>query len=198
MKLKQIFSAYDFEKNGGISHLKYCSSCGTECTLKEDGGKERPVCPNCGFVHYKNPSPAVSVLVIDNDRVLLGKRAQGSFEEGKWCLPCGFIEFDEDFLTAAFRETKEETGLEIKIESIIDVTFNFLSKNLHTLVIVLLASVIGGKEEAGDDIASIEWYPLSGPLPEMAFSADKHIIEKYYKTKIKGLAIDADFDILSF
>lgn len=197
MKIKQIFSAYNFQANDGLKELKYCSNCGTECLLKDEGGRQRPICPKCGFVHYKNPSPAVSILVVDNDYVLLGKRAPGSYEEGKWCLPCGFIEFNEDFLSAAIRETKEETGLDVNIESIIDVTFNFLSEKLHTLVVVFLASVIGGKPKAGDDISSLKWYPLTGPLPEMAFTADRHIIEKYFYNGIKGLAIETDFRLIN-
>ena len=109
MQSNQIFATYRYQGNNGLENIKYCSSCGAKYELKEDGGRIRPVCSNCGFVYYKNPSPGVSILIIENQRVLLCKRAPGNFQSGKWCLPCGFIEFDEDFLTAAHREVKEET-----------------------------------------------------------------------------------------
>ena len=67
------------------------------------------------------------------------KAKPGSFKGGKWSLPGGFIEYDEDFLSGGIREIKEETGLNIKINAIISVVSNFLSPKLHTLVIILLA-----------------------------------------------------------
>jgi len=193
MKVKQVFLTDDFQENNSLHHFKYCPSCGAKCVVQEHGGKQRPACIKCGFIHYKNPSPAVSVLIMTNKKILLGRRAYGSFKAGKWCLPCGFIEFDEDFLTAARREVEEETGLIVEILSIISVMSNYLSADLHTLVIVLLAQVIGGELCPGDDIDEVEWFSLSGPLPEMAFEADKDIIARYFQTGINGVPVDIDF-----
>lgn len=193
MKAKQIFSLYNHENHKTLGESKYCSLCGTKCLIKEDGGRERFACPECGFIHYKNPYPAVSVLIVDGDQVLLGKRTTGSFKGDEWCLPCGFIEFDEDFLTAAIREVKEETNLDIEIKSVINVAFNFLSPSIHTLVIVLLAEKIEGELCAGDDLSDLKWFNINDTLPDIAFEADKHIIERYFKTQITGLPIDSDF-----
>jgi len=115
---------------------------------------------------------------------------------GKWSLPGGFIEFDEDFLSAAHREIIEETGLSIKIISIISVVSNFFSPDLHTLVIVLLAQKMSGILQPGDDIVKLEWFPFSGPFPSMAFEADTHIINRYYTTKISGISVDHRFSLL--
>ena len=108
-------------------------------------------------------------------------------------MPGGFIEFDEDFLSAAHREIMEETGLSVEIQSILSVISNFLKPDLHTLVIVLLARIIGGDLSPGDDIVKLEWFPLSGPLPDMAFRADKHVIEGYRETRMAGAPIDPRF-----
>lgn len=157
MSVKQIFVEYDFNGNDGIANLQFCPVCGTQCLPKEDGGRIRPACPTCEFVHYKNPAPGVSVLIIQDNQVLLGKRSGDNFRTGKWCLPCGFIEYDEDFLSAAIREVNEETGLKVEIKSIISVNLNFLVPEIHSLVIVLLGQVIGGSLKAGDDIDSLGW-----------------------------------------
>ena len=192
MKVKQVFSAYNFQERNSLRN-RYCSGCGEECVKKEAGGRERDSCPSCGLIHYENPSPAVSILLVKDEKVLLGKRAHGSFKEGLWCLPCGFIEFDEDFLTAARREVQEETGLISEIESIISVMSNYLTPNLHTIVIVLLAHVIDGELCPGDDLDEVQWFSFSGVLPQMAFEADENIIARYWNTRIKGIPVDEDF-----
>ncbi|MDY6935842.1 MAG: NUDIX hydrolase [Spirochaetota bacterium] len=196
MRPKQVFPSYNWEGNSGIDKLKYCPHCGMECILNKRGGRERPVCQSCGYVHFRNPYPGVVVLIKQDERVLLGKRAPGKFRDGKWCLPGGFIEFDEDFLTAANREVKEETGFEVEIQSIISVVTNYLTAELHTLVIVLLAKVISGTLTTSEELDTLKWFPLSGPLPEMAFDADKHIIERYYLTRINGAPVDPEQHII--
>jgi 8-oxo-dGTP diphosphatase len=192
MRVKQVFTAYSEKKDADFGQFKYCPLCGTRLLLKEKGGRKRPACPNCGFVQFRNPVPGVVVVLEQDGTVLLGKR-KGGFGEGKWGLPQGYIEFDEDFLTAAIREVKEETGLEVEIRSIVNVVSNLLSPRLQTLAIVLLATVVAGELCAGDDLETLEWVSLSGPLPDMAFEADVHIIERYQKKKLAGLPVDPDF-----
>jgi ADP-ribose pyrophosphatase YjhB (NUDIX family) len=136
------------------------------------------------------------VVLIERDgQVLLGRRS-GRVGTAKWGLPMGFIEHDEDFLTAACREVKEETGLDVEICSILSVVSNFLSPRLHTLAIVLLARVTGGTLQAGDDLEAVEWFPLAGPLPEMAFEADAHICERFYRTRLGGAPVDPRYAVL--
>ncbi len=79
----------------------FCVKCGAECEDFEDSGILRQKCPHCGYIHYKNPYPCVAVLVInDRGQVLLGKRGEKSIYPGKWCLPCGYIEYDETYFEA--------------------------------------------------------------------------------------------------
>ena len=193
MQIKQVFSAYDEKDETYQGQFKYCPICGAQLALKEKGGVQRPTCPNCGFVQFRNPVPGVVVVVEKDGQVLLGKRG-GGFGEGKWGLPQGYIEFDEDFLTAAIREVKEETGLVVEIQSIINVVSNKLSPSLHTLAIVLLAGVVAGELYAGDDLDTLDWFPISGPLPEMAFEADEFIIRRVQKTNLEErLPVDPEF-----
>ena len=193
MQSRQVFSTYGGQEDGDLGLYQYCPFCGTELALKEKGGRQRPACPNCRFVQFRNPTPGVVVLIEKEGTILLGKR-RGGFGAGMWGLPQGYIEYDEDFLTAAIREVKEETGLDVEIRAILSVVSNLLSPGLHTLAIVLLAGVAGGKLRAGDDLETLEWVPLSGPLPDMAFEADEWIIARYQKIGLEGtLPVDPDF-----
>ena len=196
MKMKQIFKTYDSKQNREISRLEYCPRCGVRGISTPSVNHRQLQCAKCGFSLYQNPSPGVVVLIIDDDMILLGKRDDKVFMGGKWSLPGGFIEFDEDFLTSAHREISEETGLSIKINSIISVVSNFFSPDLHTLVIVLLAEKISGILQSGDDMVKVDWFPISGPFPPMAFEADTYIIERYFKTKMPGIPVDNRFALL--
>jgi 8-oxo-dGTP diphosphatase len=195
MQAKQFFSTCSGKEAGDPGQFRRCPFCGTQLVLEGKGGRQRPACPNCRFVQLRNPSPGVVVLIEKDGQVLLGRRS-GSYAAGKWGLPQGFIEFDEDFLSGAIREVKEETGLDVEIRSIISVVSNFLSPRLHTLAIVLLASVVGGELCAADDLEAVAWFPLSGPLPEMAFEADAHICERYYRTHLEGAPVDPAYAVV--
>jgi 8-oxo-dGTP diphosphatase len=194
MQAKQVFSAYKRQDGGDPGQFKYCPFCGTRLVRKERGGRPRPACPNCGFVQFRNPAPGAVILIEKDGQVLLGRRS-GSYGAGKWGLPMGFIEYDEDWLTGAIREVKEETGLDVEIRSILSVVSNFLSPGLHTLAVVLLARVAGGELCAGDDLEAVQWFPLAGPLPEVAFEADTHICERYYRTQLEGAPVDPDYAV---
>jgi len=77
----------------------------------------------------------------------------------------------------------------------LSVVSNFLSSGLHTLAVVLLARVIDGGPHAADDLDAREWFPISGPLPEMAFEADAHIWERYDRTRLRGAPVDPDYAV---
>ena len=184
---KQVFEHYP--RQGRVADgFTYCPCCGTQLLLAERDQVLRPTCPACGFVQYRNPSPTVSVLVVDGDRVLLGKRG-GEPGKGTWSLPSGYISYDDDFIHTAVREAKEETGLEVRVCSILNVVSSFVSPRYHFLGIYVTARVVGGQLEAGDDLDAVEWFPLQGPLPEMGFEEDLVAIELQRKGCV-GLPVD--------
>ena len=95
----------------------YCPMCGKGLEPYRESGHRRMRCPQCGFIQYRNPSSAVGVLVVTEEGVLLVKRRFEPYK-GKWVIPSGFIEYDEDMRDAAAREMLEETGLEVELTGI--------------------------------------------------------------------------------
>lgn len=191
MTLSQLYATYPWKENFGLDKIKYCPMCGTQLAREPVAQKIRPKCPQCGFVYYRNPYPTTSILVIEGDRVLLGKRS-GEPGKGKWALPSGYIEFEDDFITTAVHEVKEETGLDIEVTSILNVQSAFLPPEYHFLGIYVLAKATGGRLAPSDELEEAGWFPISGPLPEMAFPPDVELIEAYASEKIDGIQIRAD------
>jgi len=82
----------------------------------------------CGKDMWKTRAVAVVVTLIariwtngaktedgkDVPYVLIGKRGSGvNAEQGKWCLPCGYLDWNESGDQAAVRELWEETGVDV-------------------------------------------------------------------------------------
>jgi 8-oxo-dGTP diphosphatase len=62
-----------------------------------------------------------------NNYVLAVQRGKGTPDPefvGSWCLPCGYLDFDETTKEAAARELKEETGIEVSPEFLNLVSIN--------------------------------------------------------------------------
>jgi len=190
MKTHQVFAAYDRDVTAEHSWV-YCPVCGSGL-IRPTKGEPAKTCanPTCAFVLYRNPTPIIAVLIVDGDKFLLCRRKRETFEGGKWCLPCGYIEFHEDYLTAGRREVKEETGLEVEITALLSVASNFLRPDIHTLAVAVLAKPVGGAICPGDDVDELGWFSLGDKLPNFAFSADRHMVERYFATCLSGAPVD--------
>jgi len=155
----------------------YCPDCGTALTFDPEG-RERPRCGNCGFVRYRNPIVGVAVVVRDADgRVLLGRRAKGDYA-GKWCIPCGYVEWDEDVRTAAEREFFEETGLQVRAGDVVAVHSNFHNPKQHTVGIWFQGEVLGGELQPLDGELDALAYVAPGDPPELAFPTDALVLNQ--------------------
>jgi 8-oxo-dGTP diphosphatase len=154
---------------------RYCPICRAELGLRRTGDRERPVCPRCGYVLYRNPAVGVAVIVRDEQyRILLGRRA--SSYAGKWCIPCGYVEWDEDVREAARREFREETGLAVDVGAVYTVHSNFHNRAKQTVGIWFLGEIKGGELKAGDDLDRVDYFRLD-ELPDLAFPTDALVLE---------------------
>jgi 8-oxo-dGTP diphosphatase len=160
-----------------MPRFRYCPLCATELELRPSSGPDpdRPACPNCGFVHYENPSPTVQAW-IDNDGSYLALRRVGDPYDGKWNLPGGFVEQDESGPEAIKREVKEETGLEIEVDRVIGVYASRYGDDddaVRIFDVALLCRLTGGElDVAAEESSAAEWFPLAD-FPEPAFAGER-------------------------
>lgn len=99
------------------------------------------------------PSGARVVVLNEKGKILLAQRQ----DLHTWGFPGGRIEEGETPEETVVRETKEETGVRIKVERLVAVYLNthFL---VRSVVFLFLAKKIGGKEkrEVGETLA-VKW-----------------------------------------
>ena len=131
-------------------------------------------CPACGFVRWANPLPAVAALVVDAEgRLLLGRRAFAP-DAGMWDTIGGFLDEDEDALTALHREVLEETGLEVSVTEFVGAFSDRYGDGEDApsaLNLVFEARMVAGDPQPADDVIELAWFPRDA-LPaddELAF-----------------------------
>lgn len=110
-------------------------------------------------------------LVVQAGHILLIKRG-GDYGHGLYALPGGFVDQNEDFLAAAVRELREETGLNlqpIQTQQFLKASRLFdapgRSQRARTVTVVHHFELPACQElpslQAGDDAKQALWLPLS-------------------------------------
>lgn len=61
---------------------------------------------------------SVQLILKKENKILLMKRKNTGYEDGKYCLPGGHLEMNEEIREALIREAKEEIGIDININDI--------------------------------------------------------------------------------
>ena len=99
----------------------FCGSCGSKNTdavfdaansVSANSGPARQ-CPSCGRMEFPRITPAVMVLVTnDEGKILLAHNK--TFAPGLYSLIAGFVEAGENLEAAVAREVREEAGIEIR------------------------------------------------------------------------------------
>ena len=125
---------------------------------------------------YPRPAVAVDLLVVrqglsDSKEILLVQRGNEPYK-GKWALPGGFLEEDETLEQGAIRELKEETGVDLTLDDLIQMkAYSQPDRDPRTRVISVVfgASVPAGTNVvANDDAADARWFAIDD-LPTPAF-----------------------------
>jgi 8-oxo-dGTP diphosphatase len=136
----------------------------------------------------KKPGVGVGVMILKNNKVLLGKRhddpEKASSElhgEGTWTMPGGKLDFQEKLEDAAEREVFEETGIRIdknKIK-IISVTDDIVPDK-HFVTVGFLCRDFDGEPRVmePDEITKWEWFDLDN-LPDPIFPPSRKIIDNF-------------------
>jgi 8-oxo-dGTP diphosphatase len=161
-------------------HLyRFCPLCAGALSprLLKPGDRERLVCTVCGFVFYLDPKIAVGTIIrADDEGVVLVRRAiEPGY--GLWVFPGGYVDRGEQILSAAIREAREESGLEIRLDGLV----NIYSYAGRTPIIVVYAATMTGGTLCVDD-ESLEarvFRPSDIPWDRLAFRSTYEALRDY-------------------
>ncbi len=167
---------------------RFCPHCGHRLLRRDP--TEHPTCPDCGFVHYRNPIAVVAGVLLargpwlpepdawvdpaEATHILLVRRT-GTYR-GTWCIPCGYVEYGEEIRRAAAREMREETGLLVEAGPILAVHSNFHDPGQLTVGNWFLMKYLGGKLRPGSDADRAELVPIDACPHPLAFPTDELVL----------------------
>jgi ADP-ribose pyrophosphatase YjhB (NUDIX family) len=153
---------------------RFCPYCRAGLKRKEIDGIDRLACPECGWINYLNPVPAVACIVKEKGKFLLVRRGVEP-QKGKWSLPAGFMELGETPSQAALRELKEETSIEGEVAELIGV-YAQPSENYSTVLTVgYRVEKTGGNPKAGDDVDDARFKKINSPA-EVPFVSHRQML----------------------
>ncbi len=126
-----------------------------------------------------NPVPTVDIIIEMDDGVILIKRKNPPYG---WALPGGFIDYGESAESAAVREAKEETNLDItQLKQFHVYSDPERDPRFHTITVVFIARA-KGRPKAKDDAIEIGIYNKKNLPEDIAFD-HKKILNDYFEKR---------------
>lgn len=136
----------------------------------------------------KKPGVGVGVMILKNNKVLLGKRHKDPQKADSelhgadtWTMPGGKLHFQEELEEAATREVLEETGVKINKDKLklISVS-NDKVKDAHFVTIGFLCEEFEEEPKVmePDEITEWKWFNLNN-LPERVFFPSEKILKNF-------------------
>lgn len=132
------------------------------------------------------PGIGVGVMVIQDDKILLGLRNPDKIKasselqgQGTWTMPGGKVEFMETLIDAAKRELKEETNLDATELDILCISDDMTDTAHYVTVGFIVKEYIGEvKAMEPDTILEWKWFELD-KLPDNLYEPSAQCIKKY-------------------
>lgn len=131
---------------------------------------------------YKNPIPTVDIIIeFEAKEIILIKRANPPLG---WALPGGYVDYGESLESAAVREAREETSLDVELTG----QFHAYSDpqrdpRQHTISVVFIARA-SGTPRAASDAKDIGLFTRQ-TLPEPLVFDHRRILDDYFQVRGK-------------
>ncbi len=145
------------------------------------------------MLENNNIGVGFGVMILKDGKILLGQRnvdpekADSELHgEGTWSMPGGKMRFHESFEECCYRETLEETGLEIAKNKIKLISVaNDMVSDAHFITLGFLCEDFVGEPKVmePDEITRWEWFAIDN-LPKPLFFPSEKVMKNYLEEVI--------------
>jgi ADP-ribose pyrophosphatase YjhB (NUDIX family) len=183
--------------NHDLIAYRFCPACGgaLESRLLKAGEPERLVCAACGYVFYLDPKVAVGTIIetsrtdaagdheADRGIVLVRRAIHPGY--GKWVFPGGYVDRGEQVHAAARREAREECGLDIELDGLVNV-YSYAGR--APIILVYRARALGGTLATDEEGLEVRVFDrLAIPWDELAFRSTSEALRDYLDNAVRTL-----------
>ncbi len=125
---------------------------------------------SCGAIILKEQDKDLKVLLVKHNK-------------GHWAFAKGHVEGNETEEQTALREIKEETSLDVKLDTKFRTTVTYSPmEGVEKEVVYFLAYKLGGNEKPQlEEIAEMKWLNLEDAMNKVTYERDKEILQKVEK-----------------
>jgi 8-oxo-dGTP diphosphatase len=134
------------------------------------------------FTKQHIKTSVVACIVDGDDRVLLTRRCIEPFC-GQWVMPGGKIDHGEPLLAALHREVREEVGLEVHVDGLVDVYehVGLGPRNDHYVILYYRARPAGGELcPNGAEVTEARWVPATELARYGMTPGTRHILSRLW------------------
>jgi len=125
---------------------------------------------SAGGVVHRSEGERVEILLVHRVRPLL------------WALPKGTPDSGESIEETALRETREETGMDVEIESPLgNISYFFVRDRIrfHKTVHFFLMRAVGGSIDQHDhEFDEVRWFQLEEALEIMSYPTEREVVQR--------------------
>jgi ADP-ribose pyrophosphatase YjhB (NUDIX family) len=128
-------------------------------------------------VFYLDPKVAVGAIIGGPDgRIVLVRRAiEPGY--GLWVFPGGYVDRGEELTRAAIREAREECGLEIRVDGLVNI-YSYAGRT--PIIVVYAATAVAGELCSDDECLEARLFePAEIPWEALAFRSTGDALRDY-------------------
>lgn len=159
--------------------FKFCPRCATE--LQDPGNDSGAECRSCGKVWYHNAAPTAGCVMVRDGKALITKRAREP-EKGRFDIPGGFLDPDEDPVTGLIREVDEELSMMVTVEIsdlVQAVPHRYGADGDWVLALGFIGRDPIGEPQPADDVEEVRWVTLDELAGvDFAWEHDRDLVRK--------------------
>ena len=158
---------------------RFCPACGgpLETRSLKASDPDRLVCAACGFVFYLDPKVAVGTIITTADSRLVLVRRAIEPGYGLWVFPGGFVDRGEELTTAAIREAREESGLDVRLDRLVNI---YSYPSAPVIIVVYAATALSGELCGDEECLEAKLFRADDlPWDELAFQSTREALRDY-------------------